>query len=293
MTFDDKYNANKIRIGHLRSFLYSYQLSSFSKAAIKLQITQSAITKNIKALESQLDTKLFNRDTRNFKPTKAGEILYPTIESLCVQATKLEQSLETIHSGNCGEVTIGFDRVFSPYASQFITKLFSQRFPKSKLFIVDEHVKELHNKLLKGKLDFYIYNHTAYNYIDSTEHLIVKPLLSMDAVAVVSPNAEFLKDSNDITTYKWVFPTINKYFSEHNFWNSYQEIKDKGNMMYEIDNNHTRINLALDGVAATVLPLFTVKEQLEQGTLIKITNVTGSCSTISLLSQYKSTGKQV
>ena len=122
----------------LRSFLYSYQYSSFSKASKELGITQPAITKNIHALEELFNVKLFNRDTRNFLPTKACQQLYPIVEKLCTQINTMEGVLEVIHSGSYGEVVIGFDKVFSPYASKLMMELFSDQFPNMKLTIVDD-----------------------------------------------------------------------------------------------------------------------------------------------------------
>ncbi|MCL9780748.1 LysR family transcriptional regulator [Vibrio sp. S4M6] len=262
--------TNSVRLGQLRSFLYSYETCSFSKAAKLMGVSQSAITKNIKSLEDHFNVKLFHRDTRNFELTKAANKLYPIVHALCFQSDALDECLNVIDCGDYGEVRIGFDRVFAPYGSQLLTNLFSQQFPEMKISIVDDHISFLHQKLLKGKMDFYIYYHGACNYVDEAEHLVVQPLLDLQPLAVVSPEAEFLKNEEALECYKWVCPKVEGYFSDHNFWEKYQEIKDKGNIMYEIDSNHTRIDLAVEGVAATILPSFTVKQQLASGKLIPL-----------------------
>lgn len=61
----------------LRNFEAVYRLSSFSRAADELGMTQSALTKSIKALESSWQTQLFQRTTRSVTPTAAGRRLHP------------------------------------------------------------------------------------------------------------------------------------------------------------------------------------------------------------------------
>lgn len=59
----------------LRSFEAVYQLSSFTKAAAQLNLTQSAISAQIKRLEEQADCVLFERNTRSVTLTPQGQAL--------------------------------------------------------------------------------------------------------------------------------------------------------------------------------------------------------------------------
>ena len=61
------------RIQHFESV---YRLGSFSKAANELNLTHSALTKSIKALETDWDVRLFHRTTRVVEPTEAGKRLH-------------------------------------------------------------------------------------------------------------------------------------------------------------------------------------------------------------------------
>ncbi|MGB3390634.1 MAG: LysR substrate-binding domain-containing protein [Pseudaminobacter sp.] len=62
-------------ISLLRSFETVYQLSSFTKAAAQLNLTQSAISAHIKRLEEQADCVLFERNTRSVTLTPHGQAL--------------------------------------------------------------------------------------------------------------------------------------------------------------------------------------------------------------------------
>ncbi len=62
-----------ITIEQMTYFLAIEKYKSFSIASHELCISQSSLSKQIKALEIELDTKLFDRNTRNISLTLAGE----------------------------------------------------------------------------------------------------------------------------------------------------------------------------------------------------------------------------
>jgi putative choline sulfate-utilization transcription factor len=65
----------------LRGFEAAARLRSFTAAAIELGTTQPAISQQIKRLEAQLATRLFDRIYRGIELTDAGEILFAHVQS--------------------------------------------------------------------------------------------------------------------------------------------------------------------------------------------------------------------
>ena len=59
-----------------RGFEAAARLSSFTRAAEELFITQSAVSRQVQALEEHLGTALFERHHRAIRLTHAGELLY-------------------------------------------------------------------------------------------------------------------------------------------------------------------------------------------------------------------------
>ena len=56
----------------LRSFEAAARYESFTRAAEELHVTQGAVSQQVKALETQLGVKLFNRERQRLKITQAG-----------------------------------------------------------------------------------------------------------------------------------------------------------------------------------------------------------------------------
>ena len=64
------------RLKQLRAFCYSAELSSMSKAADRLALSQPAVSQQIRALETDVADKLFERRGPKIALTPAGESLY-------------------------------------------------------------------------------------------------------------------------------------------------------------------------------------------------------------------------
>src|SRR5882762_5393798 len=60
-------------------FVVVGQERSFTKAAAKLGVSQSALSHTIRALETRLGIRLLTRTTRSVSPTEAGERLLQTV----------------------------------------------------------------------------------------------------------------------------------------------------------------------------------------------------------------------
>src|ERR1700739_1512824 len=66
-------------LNDLLAFLAVGQERSFTKAAAKLGVSQSALSHTIRGLEERLGLRLLTRTTRRVSPTEAGERLLRTV----------------------------------------------------------------------------------------------------------------------------------------------------------------------------------------------------------------------
>ncbi|EAO9630983.1 LysR family transcriptional regulator, partial [Salmonella enterica] len=83
----------KENFNELQFFLVVAKERSFTKAAGKLGVSQSALSHAVKALETRLNVRLLTRTTRSVAPTEAGERILACLEpGLAI----LEQELENI-----------------------------------------------------------------------------------------------------------------------------------------------------------------------------------------------------
>lgn len=82
----------------LNTFVAVADCLSFSRAAIKLQLTQPAVSKRIQALEAHLGMALFDRPGKRVYLTDAGRLLQPRAEAMLQNLADTERLLQNLNN---------------------------------------------------------------------------------------------------------------------------------------------------------------------------------------------------
>lgn len=91
----------------LEYFLEAARQRNFTRAAAHLHLAQAALSEQIRKLESELGTPLFNRGRRETVLTSAGETLRQHAESLLERAAAAKRAVQDLISLRGGRLTIG------------------------------------------------------------------------------------------------------------------------------------------------------------------------------------------
>jgi len=121
----------------LSVFLCTAQYLNFSKAAIELGLTPSALSHSVKALENRLGVRLFNRTTRSVALTEAGERLYARLKPAFRDIDDALEDLNHFRDKPSGNLRITSGRqacelVLLPIASEFL-----QLYPDIRMEVVE------------------------------------------------------------------------------------------------------------------------------------------------------------
>jgi DNA-binding transcriptional LysR family regulator len=90
----------------LRYFVEIADSGSFSTAAERLFVAQSALSRQIKALETQLQTPLFERTARQPRLTAAGEAFYPRARNLLSELLRASELATQVGNGQLGTLRL-------------------------------------------------------------------------------------------------------------------------------------------------------------------------------------------
>ncbi|MCL2492746.1 MAG: LysR family transcriptional regulator [Clostridiales bacterium] len=101
------YNILDISIYQIDLFLAVAEEANFSDAALKMNITQPALTKRIQALESILGVPLFNRDKRPIELTEAGRYFAQQWRPLTKQFTASVNNMREFQDLSAGRLIVG------------------------------------------------------------------------------------------------------------------------------------------------------------------------------------------
>lgn len=117
--------CNNMNLNLYRVFYIVAKTKSFSESSKSLHISQPAISKNIKALEDELNTQLFNRTNRGIELTGAAKKLLAYVEKAYTYIMLGEKELIEASSENKDTLTIGISssltsNYIAPYIKEFI-----------------------------------------------------------------------------------------------------------------------------------------------------------------------------
>ncbi|WP_426484873.1 LysR family transcriptional regulator [Flavobacterium sp. 2] len=190
----------------IKYFLALAKELHFWNTAEKMNITQSALSRQIQSLENQLGVQLFERNKRNVKLTAAGQFLKEKWE---VELNKLEfihQSARQIQLGESGTITIAHPDSISASIMPDILSRISAAYPKLKIKLVQVLYEHQQDFLRNYKIDLAI-TRDINNAKD-----IQSEKFHTDHLAIVVPKNHPYKTPEDLTketlaSQKFILPT--------------------------------------------------------------------------------------
>ncbi|MGA9042171.1 MAG: LysR family transcriptional regulator [Terriglobales bacterium] len=176
-----------MEIHQLRYFCAIVRAGSFTRAAESLGIAQPSLSQQIRALEKQVGTPLFERLGRSIRLTEYGEALRQPALDILQQVAEAESSLASLQEGVRGRLRVGVIPTIMPYWIAPRIREFLGRFPDVELQFVEETTSQLVEHLQSGDLDIVVTGLPVRNPDIVCSELFREPLLL--AVAETHPLA--------------------------------------------------------------------------------------------------------
>lgn len=132
-----------------RLFVLVADEKSITRASEKLYISQPAVSKQIKKLENELNTTLFNR--KNMELTKNGKKLYNQLKPIIDELERIEKSFETKRNIKLGT----YNTLMSKLLSSSILEYY-KIYKDNEVIIENSNIEKMFKKLENGELDLVI-----------------------------------------------------------------------------------------------------------------------------------------
>ena len=118
---------------NLRAFIKVAETGSFSLAASQLFLTQPAISKRIKQLESQLDSKLLDRHGKQIQLTQTGQALLPRARQILLDIENTKQQISDIEGNPMGSFSMATSHHIGLHHLPPILRAFTTLYPEVNL----------------------------------------------------------------------------------------------------------------------------------------------------------------
>ena len=136
---------------NLKAFITVAEIGSFSEAADRIYLTQSAISKRIALLEQQIGKRLFDRIARQVSLTEAGNELLPRARRILQEYENALQAINDLSGEASGTLRLAISHHLGLHRLPPILKQFAQQYPNVTLDIEFMDSEKAYEKILHGE----------------------------------------------------------------------------------------------------------------------------------------------
>jgi DNA-binding transcriptional LysR family regulator len=142
-----------MEIRALKAFVEVVREGGFSRAAKRLHLTQSTVSKAVKQLEEELGVPLLERAGRQNHLTDAGKIVYQKALAILAQGDDLRLELREMQGLESGTLRLGLPAMGSSTVFARWFAVYRSRFPGVNIQLAEHGSKQLEKMVLAGELD--------------------------------------------------------------------------------------------------------------------------------------------
>ncbi|MGH9003392.1 MAG: LysR family transcriptional regulator, partial [Acidimicrobiia bacterium] len=157
----------------------------FSMAAEELFISQPAVSQQVKALERQLNVKLFERLGHKMFLTEAGEAILASAQAILTARAEMEQSLALLR-GSAGRLAIGANTTGGMYVAPAIARAFRELNPEAEATLQVETTNRICERVMQNMIDVAVVTGPVED-----RRFVVRDLLDDEVWLIVSPSHPF------------------------------------------------------------------------------------------------------
>lgn len=143
-----------ISLDDVRAFLAVAELESFSRAADRLAVSQSALTRRIQKIEDHVGARLFNRSTRHVELTAIGHEFSPLAQRMVGEFDRSLGQIGDVIQKRRGVVTAASLMTVAFGLLPRVAERFSAAYPDVRLRILDATGSEILDHVRSGEAEF-------------------------------------------------------------------------------------------------------------------------------------------
>lgn len=242
---------------------------NITRASEKLNISQPAVTKHIKNLESNLDTQLFIRTQKGVTLTETGKSIFNNIKQALILINDSENDIKDYNNLDKGVIKIGISTTLTKKFLFKYIETFHKEFSNIKIEINTDPTSEAIKLLKIGILDFVIskFPTSKENELDYIE------LGALEDIFVANKNYDYLKNKTlklkDISSLE-ILTQKEPSNSRKTFDNFCEENNTKINSIMNISSSNLLIDFVKIGYGIGFVTKLYVEEELKRNELFEL-----------------------
>ena len=172
---------NAIDLRQFRYFLALSEELNFGRAALRLNISQPPLSRQIRQLEESLGVELFRRGTSGVALSEAGLAFLPEVRKTLAQAEKAVAAAKGARMGAGGQFVVGYTTAFDRSAIPDVFDRLRQSFPDWRFVAKGKHSISLVRDLKNGAMD------TAFIGLHTETQGLAQEIIHQEPLLVALP----------------------------------------------------------------------------------------------------------
>lgn len=254
-------------LNRLKVFYAVYTSKSLIGASQSLNITRSAVSQSLKALEDEMQTRLFVRDSKKTMPTEAAETLFRTVQPLLEELQTAIKQIEIAKTIPVGLLRIGAPQDFgSTHLSEVIVE-YCKKYPQMTFQLELATPIKLLELLSEGKLDIAFVdngNVHAKNYPVSIVTAMKEKLVLACSKKYFDKTHVSYRDLKDLDFVDYLLNApVSKMWIRHHFGKTPHDLK----LIFSAESVRAVIKAIQGGLGVGVVPEHLIEADVKAGRL--------------------------
>jgi LysR family transcriptional regulator, transcriptional activator of the cysJI operon len=257
-----------MQIETLKVFCDLVESRSFSRAAVRNFITQSAVSQQVKNMETRFETQLLRRDGKSVTPTPAGRIFYERSRAILDSFEHMQLEIKSIGQDMAGSVRVATIYSVGLHELSVVVKTFLKIYPKVNLHVEYSKGSRVYEDCLRGVIDLGI-----VTYPEPRKGLRAISLPADKLVLICAPDHPLAKrhhvDIRKLSGQNYV--AWEKGMASRTALDGiFQEQEIDVRVVSEFDNIETIKRSVEIGAGVSIVPMLSVQKEVQTGTLVQI-----------------------
>jgi DNA-binding transcriptional LysR family regulator len=250
-----------MNFSQLQSFVALAEMGSFTEAAYSINLTQSAVSHALSALESELGVTLLERNRKGVVAiTPVGQKIMPHVRSLLASASAIEQEAKAARGLAMGKLRLGsMESIVSPDLLASILTRFRAAYPAIEVVLFEGTMHEVGEWIENSVIDV--------GFVILPTCGIEQTLITTDEVCVLIPTGHRLHATATVTPedLREEGFIMEKTQCTLRFMKmaGFEPGKVKPSIRYQASDNATILAMVREGLGITLMPRTVLPKKLE------------------------------
>ncbi|WP_339428620.1 LysR family transcriptional regulator [Pseudomonas taetrolens] len=259
-----------MEIRQIKYFVAVIDCGSLSRAARQVHVAQSALSKQMSALEDELGVQLFHRSHNGVTPSEAGKVFYEYALGMLKHLVDARAAVSSSPELVSGSIIVALPQSVATLLAMPLLRAVAARYPQVSFHLNEELTGNVMDQLTRGRVDL-----ALFSSLDLPPQVLFSALIEEDFYLIHRANAPDAPAAGEVSLAQalarpLVFPSQAHGHCTRTLVE--RAVKERGlaagDIAMEVNSVHILKSAVEAGIGHTIMPLNLAMREIEDGRLV-------------------------